>query len=280
LFIVHGVGGNVLGFYTLAKCLDDDQPVYAIQAQSLLPDEPAVLRMEQMAAKYVQDMRAVRPHGPYHLLGFSYGGLVAYEIAQQLHAAGLEVGLVGMLDTRQPEWMAGVRVQGALYRQWLWRLQLLYLRTYRRKGRLRYIWRKLGERMRRMHYKFAAKKGNGAVESAVRNVREINYVAGTSYNVQPYPGKVTLFRAEIDPAEQPLPLDLDWGKYATGGLAIKHLPGDHGRILFQPGLNALAQELKDLLKESSAWPMDSLEDAAFDVLAVQAMETGRVSLEI
>ncbi len=249
LFIVHGVGGNVLGFYTLAKCLDDDQPVYAIQAQSLLSDEPAVLRLEQMAARYVRDMRAITPHGPYHLLGFSFGGLVAYEIAQQLRGAGLEVGLVGMLDTRQPEWMRGVRVQGAFHRQILWRMQLVYLRTYRRKGRLRYLWRKLGERFRRMHYMFAAKKGAGAVESAARNVREINYVAGVSYRVRPYPGKVTLFRAEIDPTEQPLPMDLNWGKFASGGLEIKHLPGDHGRILFQPGLSALAQELKDILNE-------------------------------
>jgi thioesterase domain-containing protein len=275
LFIVHGVGGNVLGFYTLAKCLGDDQPVYAIQAQSLLPDEPAVLRMEQMAAKYVRDMRAVRPEGPYHLLGFSYGGLVAYEIAQQLRAAGLEVGLVGMLDTRQPGWMSGIGVQGGWYRKLMWRLQLVYLRTYRRKGRLRYIGRKLGERLRRMHYKFAATKGTGAVESSVRNVREINYVAGTSYKVSPYPGKVTLFRAEIDPSEEPLPMDLDWGKFASGGLDIKHLPGDHGRILFQPGLNALAQELKNLLEQPTAWPSGVLDGGKEQVL-----ETGRVSLEI
>jgi thioesterase domain-containing protein len=275
LFIVHGVGGNVLGFYTLAKCLDEDQPVYGIQAQALLPDEPAVLRMEQMAAKYVADMCAVRPEGPYHLLGFSYGGLVAYEIAQQLKAAGHEVGLVGMLDTRQPEWMRGVGIQGAWYRKLLWRLQLVYLRTYRRKGRLRYIGRKIGERMRRMHYKFAATQGRGAVESAVRNVREINYVAGTSYKVSPYPGKVTLFRAELDPSEEPLPVDLDWGKFAMGGLEIKHLPGDHGRILFQPGLDALAQGLKDLLKARPAWPAD-----AFGGSDTEVLESGRVSLEI
>jgi thioesterase domain-containing protein len=275
LFIVHGVGGNVLGFYTLAKCLDEDQPVYAIQAQSLLPNEPAVLRMEQMAAKYVHDMLAVCPEGPYHLLGFSYGGLVVYEIAQQLHAAGLEVGMVGMLDTRQPGWMSGTGVQGGWYRKLMWRVQLVYLRTYRRKGRLRYIWRKLGERMHRMRYKLAAQNGIGAVESAVRDVREINYVAGTSYKVRPFPGKVTLFRAELDPSEEPLPRDLDWGKYALKGVEIKQLPGDHGRILFQPGLSALAQHLKELLKRFPARPVDP-----FDVREAQVLESGRVSLEI
>jgi thioesterase domain-containing protein len=250
LFIVHGVGGNVLGFYSLAKCLGPDQPVYAIQAQALLPNREALLSLEDMAAQYVADMRAVSPTGPYHLLGFSFGGLVAYEIAQQLHAAGLEVGLVGMLDTRQPEWMRGVPTLGPLYHRIFLRMRLLYLRTYRRKGRLRYLWRRLGERMQRANYMRAANKGQGKVVSSVRNVREINYVAGVSYTVQPYPGKVTLFRAEHDPSETPLPDDLNWGQFAMSGVEIHELPGDHGRILYEPGLGALAAELTATLRRA------------------------------
>ena len=268
LFIVHGVGGNVLGFYSLARCLDADQPVYGIQAQSLLPGREALLGLEQMAAEYVADMRAACPEGPYHLLGFSFGGLVAYEIAQQLRAAGLEVGLLGMLDTRQPEWMRGVPMRGPIHRRILWRLHLLYLRTHRRKGRLRYLWRRLRERIQRVNYMYAANKGAGKVASSVRNVREINYVAGVSYRVQPYPGKVTLFRAEHDPNEQPLPPDLNWGQFALGGVEIKDLPGDHGRLLYQPGLDALAAELGEALHEA-----DSESGQASSL-------PGRVSMEI
>jgi len=248
LFIVHGVGGNVLGFYALAKCLAEDQPVYGIQAQALLPDREAKLRLEDMAAEYVKDMRAVCPEGPYHLLGFSFGGLAAYEIAQQLKAAGLDVGMVGMLDTRQPEWMRGVPTLGSIHRRVYLRMRLLYLRTHRRKGRLKYLWRRLGERMQRASYMYKASKGAGKVVSAERNVHEINFVAGISYAVQPYEGKVTLFKAEADPMEQPLPEDLNWGQFAKGGLEIKHLPGDHGRILYEPGLTAMAEELTNELQ--------------------------------
>jgi thioesterase domain-containing protein len=249
LFIVHGVGGNVLGFYSLAKCMDEDQPVYGIQAQALLPDQEAQLRLEDMAVQYVKDMLAVCPNGPYNLLGFSFGGLVAYEIAQQLTAAGLKVGLVGMLDTRQPEWMRGVPALGPLHQRIYLRMRLLYLRTHRRKGRLRYLWRRLNERVQRFSYMYAANKGVGKVASAARNVREINFVAGISYTVRPYPGKVTIFKAESDPLEQPLPEDLNWGLYAKGGLVLKQLPGDHGRMLFEPGLNALVAELTERLRE-------------------------------
>ena len=275
LFIVHGVGGNVLGFYALAKCLDESQPVYGIQAQALLPERPAVLRLEQMAAQYVKDMREVCPKGPYHLLGFSFGGLVAYEIAQQLSAAGLEVGLVGMLDTRQPEWMRGFPTRGPMHRQALWRMKMLYVNTRRRKGRLRYLWRRLSERFQRMNYMYAASKGRSEVADTVRNVREINLVAGISYKVRPYPGKVTLFRAEHDPAELPLPLDLDWGKFAKGGLTIKHMPGDHGRILYQPGLGALAQELTEYLREVRPAQGDGASFGSFP-----DTESARISMEI
>lgn len=243
LFMVHGVGGNVLGFYALARCLSEDQPVYGIQAQALLPGRQAQLRLEDMAAEYVADMREVCPEGPYHLLGFSFGGLVAYEIARQLTAAGCRVGVLGMLDTRQPQQMRGVPVLGPLHRRMYLRARLLYLRTYRRNGRLKYLLRRLGERMQRVNYLYAARSGQSMVASAVRNVREINYAAGVSYALKPYAGKVTLFKAEPVAEEVPLPEDLNWSAVAMGGVEIRHLPGDHGRILLEPGLSALASGL-------------------------------------
>jgi thioesterase domain-containing protein len=273
LFIVHGVGGNVLGFYALAKCLDTDQPVYGIQAQALLPDREAVLGLKQMAAQYVQDMRAACPDGPYHLLGFSFGGLVAYEIAQQLHAQGAEVGLLGMLDTRHPGLMRGVRMRESLASQIYFRLRLIYLHTRRRNGRIRYLWRRLRERMQRVNYMYAASKGEGKVVSAVRNVREINYVAGILYAVQPYPGKVTLFRAEYNPQEQVLPQDLGWGQFAADGVTIKDVPGDHGQILHQPGLGVLALQLTSALRETNGYYAAHRESHAVTA------GTGRVTME-
>jgi thioesterase domain-containing protein len=274
LFMVHGVGGNVLGFYSLAKCLSPNQPVYGIQAQSLLPDREALLGLEQMAAEYVKDMRAVSPNGPYNLLGFSFGGLVAYEIARQLHAAGLEVGLLGMLDTRQPDQMKGAQSKVPMHRRIMSRVRLLYLRTYRRNGRLRYLLRRFGERMQRANYMIAALQGEGKVASSVRNVREINYVAGVTYTVQSYAGKVTLFRAECDPDEL-LPPDLNWGQFALGGIEIKNLPGDHGRILYQPGLSALAAELTGALQG-----IDGPKESKQSQMEKAQLLIGRVSMEV
>jgi thioesterase domain-containing protein/acyl carrier protein len=253
IFLIHGVGGNILGFYTLAKCLESDQPVYAIQAQSLLPDKEAVLRLEEMAAHYIEDMKAVSPCGPYHLLGFSFGGLVAYEIAQQLRAAGDSVGLAGMLDTRQPPTMRESSSGAPLFRQIYWRLQQIYDRTYMRNDRFLYLLRRLRARILNINYRYSLNKGTGKIASAARDVKEINHVAGVSYTLKPYPGKVTLFRAEEDhPLEQHLPLDLGWGRFASGGLAVKMIPGNHGGILYEPGLSLLARELTAALREANA----------------------------
>ena len=76
---------------------------------------------------------------------------------------------------------------------------------------------------------------DGAMSSVLRRL--------VAYGLKPYPGKVTLFKAEPVADEMPLPEDLHWGAVATGGVEIRHLPGDHGRILYEPGLSALARGL-------------------------------------
>ncbi|PZF89770.1 hypothetical protein C1I99_25210 [Micromonospora deserti] len=98
LFCVHALFGLAWPYAGLAQHLDPDRPVYGLQARGLA--EPAALpaTLEDMAADYVQQIRAVQPHGPYHLLGWSFGGLVAYSAATQLQAAGEQVGLLALLD--------------------------------------------------------------------------------------------------------------------------------------------------------------------------------------
>src|ERR1700733_10321978 len=100
LYIVHGAGGNVVNFYGLTTRIGADQPVYGVQAQALEANQPALYRIEEMAAHYLKEIRRVQPKGPYHILGYSFGGTVSLEWAHQLHAAGERVGLLGMLDTR------------------------------------------------------------------------------------------------------------------------------------------------------------------------------------
>ncbi|HEV2146075.1 MAG TPA: amino acid adenylation domain-containing protein [Longimicrobiaceae bacterium] len=103
LFFVHPVGGQVLCYADLARSLGTDQPFYALQASGLAEVGDREVSIEEMAAEYVSAIREVQPHGPYVLGGWSFGGFVAFAMAQQLREAGEEVALLVLLDSESPE---------------------------------------------------------------------------------------------------------------------------------------------------------------------------------
>jgi thioesterase domain-containing protein len=102
LFCVHPAGGIVFPYYTLAPYLGKDQPLYGIQDPNLYSQQSTFHSIEDMAAHYVQALQAVQPSGPYALLGWSVGGLIAYEMAQQLTRDGQVVAALLLLDTTPP----------------------------------------------------------------------------------------------------------------------------------------------------------------------------------
>jgi amino acid adenylation domain-containing protein len=102
LFCIHAIGGEVLSYYELAQCLGLDQPLYGLQAPAPaeIGDEP--ISLGETAARYIEAIREISPHGPYHLAGYSYGGVVAFEMAQQLRPEGEEVAFLALLDGFSP----------------------------------------------------------------------------------------------------------------------------------------------------------------------------------
>ena len=97
LFLVHPIGGNVLCYLNLVKYLPVDQPVYALQAAGAEPGATPLRTMSDLAASYIAAIRKVRPHGPYNVGGWSFGGYVAIEMARQL--ADEELARLILLDT-------------------------------------------------------------------------------------------------------------------------------------------------------------------------------------
>jgi thioesterase domain-containing protein len=100
LFIVHGLGGDVGELSTLAAELGTEQPVYTLQTHTTNGDVP---RVEEIASRYLDDVRNLQPEGPYYLLASSTGGLIAFVMAQQLRAGKQEVGMLGLLDAARAD---------------------------------------------------------------------------------------------------------------------------------------------------------------------------------
>ncbi|WP_312033990.1 non-ribosomal peptide synthase/polyketide synthase [Rhodococcus sp. 3A] len=99
LFCVHPFIGLAWSYAGLSRELTQDRPVYGLQSPALTEDGPSLETIADFAARYVREIRSIQPHGPYHLLGWSLGGVIAHEMAVQLQGAGEEVRLLGLLDS-------------------------------------------------------------------------------------------------------------------------------------------------------------------------------------
>ncbi|MDX3128255.1 amino acid adenylation domain-containing protein [Streptomyces europaeiscabiei] len=113
LFCVHPVVGDGFGYAGLLRSLGPDQPVYALQGIGRAGGRERPDSMGALAAEYAGRIRAIRPHGPYRLLGWSFGGVLVHEIAVQLRESGETVDLVAMMDSPVPV-EGEIRKQGAV----------------------------------------------------------------------------------------------------------------------------------------------------------------------
>ena len=98
VFLVHGLSGNTMDCWALINALETPRPVYGLHSQELDVDPP-LERVEDMAAGFIEQIRSLQQHGPYAIAGFSFGGMVALEMAQQLQRAGERIELLFLLDT-------------------------------------------------------------------------------------------------------------------------------------------------------------------------------------
>ncbi|MCZ7672437.1 MAG: alpha/beta fold hydrolase [Chloroflexi bacterium] len=107
LILIHPGSGQVLPYLTLVDKLPAEQPIYGVQSLGLLPDTPAQIDIETMTATYLQALAEAQIPQPYHLTGWSMGGVVALEMAQQLAATNTPVRSLTLIDTYAPNNQSG-----------------------------------------------------------------------------------------------------------------------------------------------------------------------------
>src|SRR5262249_41047034 len=98
LFCIHPAAGISWCYCGLMRYLGPDYPIYGVQALSLARPEPRPTSIEQMAADYIDQIRVVQPAGPYHLLGWSFGGIVAHAVATELQRHGERIAFLANID--------------------------------------------------------------------------------------------------------------------------------------------------------------------------------------
>ena len=250
LFCIHPIGGNVLEYYNLAYYLGREQSVYGLQAQGLDGIQPPLTRIEDMASLYIKEIRTIQPNGPYFLTGYSFGGVVAFEMAQQLYTQGQKVALLALLDAKSPN-LLDIRPSFAESVQ----IHLSNLCQLEPHERLKYVSDRIEHRFRKVNYRdflIRALSKNGILTSQYLKVLDDHLQASKDYVAQVYPGVVTLFRCQVQLLEFALHPGLGWDEVVNQDLEIHHIPGDHFGLLKEPRIQVLAEKLKFCLERLQA----------------------------
>ena len=251
LFVVPGINGNVIGYQGLARALGQDQPLYGLRSVGLDGEAPPLETIEAIAAAIVPEIQRVQPRGPYQLLGFCMGGIVAYEVAQQLRAAGESVGLIALLDswapelipdrakvTRRGQQLRFVAVKALRYSLALWHLPW------------RQRWRFLREKATVLNEVVAQRdlyRGDRFLLFR-QLVTAANQRAAARYRPRPYPGGVALIVSTERPVGTEGDPRLTWAGLATGESRVLRVDAmDSGSVLRSPHVEQLAESLAGLL---------------------------------
>ena len=266
-FCVHALGGNVLEYYDLARHLGDDQPFYGLQSAGLDGSRPPHTRVEDMAAHYIKELRELQPHGPYFIGGRSLGGMVAFEMAQQLKAEGESIGLLALLDT-YPSGYAKLFRNEATLRAALargvrrTRAHVANLRKLSVSEGLAYVikkarfaprkmksqvWRRIYQSYENLSRVF--EKLGHPLPRAFHDIREFNSLAVRDYAPKVYDGKVTLFWASAD-LRTSIDLVEGWRALAGRGIEVHEIPGSHLDIVKEPHVGELATKLRSCLNHA------------------------------
>ncbi len=257
LFCIHPLGGEILCYRDLAMHLGSDQPVYGLQPQGL-NGKPPLTKVEDMASHYIKEIQTIQPNGPYYLVGYSFGGILVFEMAQQLYRLDQEVGILVMIDTCRPGYSQRLPFAKriALHLDNLLQLRLAYVKQ-NAEGWSR--WCKYMLKHKYKHYLTSARHLVNVVHRLPENDKHLgiidaNVLALKEYSFQVYPGKLTLLRTDDKSRDEGVGREYDpqfgWGELIVGGLDIHYIPGSHDSLLYEPHVQVVAEKLKVCLDKA------------------------------
>lgn len=269
LFLFHAVGGNILVYQPLAAKLSGEMPIYGILAPGLNADRKPLESVPEIATHHISLMKAIQPTGPYYFGGYSFGGIVAFEVARQLHTMGEEVGIVFVLDAR-------VRIPKSL--SFAQRLRkrvaeearrvvhhLKYFATHRPSEWRAYA-QELVRRAQRVQRNATLRRRQEAgfheqvnryldevdqlASPTIQAVIDAHHIALWRFRPAPYTGDVTVALARETNFEGINAWKEPWQEAVQGTLEFIEVPGDHRTMMYEPNIDVLADRLNPILAKA------------------------------
>ena len=248
MFIVHGAGGNILFLWSLARALAGSRPIYGFQAHGVDGSDMPDATVEEMAARYVAELRA-KHQGPYLLGGYSGGGIVTFEMVRQLEELGEEVTFLVLFDSVPPgraHVTASAQVRNLLAN--IGRHGYGPLRPYVRARVKGFVKRFLPQRQWRVE-----QIENDERDLGIRDVEDLGFVnlfyyfsaAADRYEMHTIDVDAAVLKAEwVWPVQ---PHDYYWRRFIKGELEVAEVPGDHNAMFYPENAPRLAEVLQEIL---------------------------------
>jgi len=258
LYLVHPSGGALFWYMSLLPYLGDAFNVVGIQGHGLQAGQAPMNDVTEMARAYRAAIKAAQPQGPYHIIGYSMGGIVALEMAQQFKQAGDEIALLALLDSQL--YRSRVPFPGREIKDPDERLlhQMFLAWEEREAKQVMKTLKSLPNHAARVQRLFEIGQQGGQVPAGfnLEDVRrmyaafESHIDAMAAYPARPYPGEIVLFectdRSEALPAHP-------WASVAIGGLRTYRVSGKHSTLMREPNVRAVGQQLRAHLEEKMLW---------------------------
>ena len=250
LFCIHALWGNILFYRNFSQYLKTDRAVYGLQSKGLDGEQQLCNSIPEMAANYIREIQTVQPQGPYFLLGFSLGGLIAFEIARQLQDRGQEIQLLTLIDPTSPNLAtsdrddneiaddASLLTKSVYHFQALQKLSVEDKRTYV---------------LEKLQYNFTVGKANifykiylRYIKHSLTEIRQLEVVWANDLSRKsyipdrPYIGKIILLKAEDPGIGGENRSESKWELLATDGIDVELVPGSHLNMMKEPNIRTLS----------------------------------------
>jgi acetoacetyl-CoA synthetase len=246
VFVIPGAAGDPIDLHALVAGLDTERPVVGVRARGLDPRQPVHTRVEGLAGYYLDNVRRQQPAGPYALVGYSFGGLVAFEMASRLRSTGEVIELLALIDAGVPhaalQRLLPAAVVGLVHRALPFAAAPV-LRTKRLARRL------AGRLMARRQPKSGptGSSRRSGVPAPVGRVIAASWTAIGAYRVRNYDGAALLILASVRSAGSADPASR-WSRVIAGGVQTHVIDGTHTAILRQPTVQEVARVLSERLQ--------------------------------
>jgi thioesterase domain-containing protein len=238
-FCVHAMLGSAFPYFRLALRLDPEQPFYGLQSPGLDGVTPPLESIEAMASHYIGLIRGVQPHGPYYIGGYSFGGWVAFEMAQQLAEVGETVALLAVLGTGAPPSMSNPRLFE----------QINYMAQYSDDYRRLFLNSFMSDAARSAPPSPLPGGVAAPGQSPLAVVAAVNNAAQFRYVPRPYGDRITLFVTGEQHAAAFPETTLGWKMLSVKQVPVHLVSGNHLSMFEEPHVSDLAGQLSACLRQ-------------------------------